>query len=123
MKCRDSGLDWVNGILHWRDTYFGHDDRHSPFFGWVMLMNKRLESHLQIYDTGQQEARLRWLLLKEFGRHVTYPISKGMLVVGTWHGTCIIWKQGVWLQWVDVTFFMSIIMFSLHGLYDGDVRR
>ena len=52
MKCRDSVLDWEGGILLWRDTNFEHDDRHSPLFGWMMLMSKRLESHLQIYDIG-----------------------------------------------------------------------
>ena len=35
-------------------------------------------SHLHIYDTGQQEAWLRWLLLKEFDHHMTYPLPKGM---------------------------------------------
>ena len=52
MKCKDRNLIWENGILHWRDASVGHDDRHSPLVGWVMLMSKRLESHFQIYDTG-----------------------------------------------------------------------
>ena len=51
MKCRDSDLAWEDGILHWRNTHLEHDSRHSPLVGWVMLMSKRLVSHLQIYDT------------------------------------------------------------------------
>ena len=78
---------------------------------------------IHIYDTGQQEAWLCWPLLKDFGHHVTYPSSKGMLVEETWHGTCIIWQQGVWVHYVDIEFFISIIMFSPHDLYDGGVRR
>ena len=76
-----------------------------------------------MYDTGQQDATLRWLLLKEVGQHMTYRTSMGMWLVRTWHHTSIIWQQGFWLQWGDVTIFMSIIMFSLQGLYDGGVRR
>ena len=123
MKWKYRNLIWEDGILHWRDTNFEHDDRHSPLVGWVMLMSKRLGSHLQIYDTGQQEARLHWLLLKEFGYHVTHSISRSMLVDGTWHNTCIIWQQVVWVHCVDMTLFMSIFMFSPHDLYDGGVRR
>lgn len=48
---------------------------------------------------------------------------KGVLLVGTWHDTYIMWQQGVWLYWADLIFFMSIIMFLLHGLYDYNVRR
>ena len=64
MKCKDRNMIWEDGILHWRNATFGHDDRHSPWVGWVMLMSKRLRNHLQIYDTRQQDANLRWLLLK-----------------------------------------------------------
>ena len=88
-----------------------------------MLMSKRLETHLQIYDIGQHEARLRWLLLKDFGHHVAYPIPKGVLMVGTWHGTSIIWKHGVWVYWGDVISFMSTIMLLLRYLYDDGVGR
>ena len=77
---------------------------------------------MQIYEIGQHEARLRWLLLKEFGQHVTYPTPKGMLVDGTWHGIRIVWQQVFWVHCVDMTSFMSIIMFSPHDLYDGGVR-
>ena len=83
--------------------------------GWVWVMSKNLESYLQIYDTGQQEAWLRWLLLKEFGHH---PLSKGM-----WQDTYIMGQQRVWTHCVVITFFMSITMFSLHDLDDGSMRR
>ena len=88
-----------------------------------MLMSKSLEHHLHIYDTRQQEARLRWLLVKEFGHPVPHSISKSWLVDEPWHGTCIIWQQGVWMYWGDVIFFISIIMFLSHDFYDGGVRR
>ena len=46
MKCKDINLIWEDGILHWRYATFGHDDRHSPWVGWVILMSKRLRNHL-----------------------------------------------------------------------------
>ena len=64
-----------------------------------------------------------WLLLKEFGHHVTHSISKSTFLVRTWHGTCIIWKQGVWVYWGDVISFMSTIIFLLHSLYGDGVGR
>ena len=73
---------------------------------------------MKIYDSGQQEAKLRWLLLREFGHHETYPFSKGMWEESTWKGTCIMRQQGVWMHDGDV-----IIMFSPHGLYDGGIWR
>ena len=90
MKCRDIDLIWEGGILHWRNSKIENDSRHSPLFGWGMLMSKRLESHLLFYDRGQQEARLCWLLLKEFGHHVTYRTSRGMLWFEALHGTHMI---------------------------------
>ena len=91
MKCKDKNLIWEDGILHWRSAIFGHDDRHSPWVGWVKLMSRRLGKHLQIYDTRQQDAILCLLLLKEFGHHMTHSILKSRMVDGTWHGTYIIW--------------------------------
>ena len=58
MKCKDSYQIWEDGIIHWLDTKLEHDRRHPQLDGWVRLMSKGLVSHLQIYDTGQQEA---WL--------------------------------------------------------------
>ena len=58
---------------------------------------------------------MRWLLLKEFRRH---SLSKGM-----WQDTCIMEQQGVWTHCVDIIFFMSITMFSLHDLDDGSIER
>ena len=91
MKCKDKNLIWEDGILHWRNATFGHDDRHSPWVGWVMLMRKRLGKHLHIYDTRQQEEILRLLLLKEFGHPMTHSISKSMWMDGIWYGTYITW--------------------------------
>ena len=74
IKCKGSDMIWEDGILHWRDINWEYGRRHSHLDEWVMMMSKGLVSHLQIYDIGQQEALLRWLLLKEFGHNVTYPI-------------------------------------------------
>ena len=90
---------------------------------WEWMERKKLESYLQIYDTGKQEAWLCWLLLKKSSHHVTYPLSKGMWVEEVWQDTCIIGQQGVWMNCVDMTFFISIIMYSPHDLYDGGMRR
>ena len=65
-----------------------HDEVHDPPVDeWMWMVSKKLESYLQIYDIGQQEAWLRWLLLKEFGHH---PLSKGMWRKDVWQDTCII---------------------------------
>ena len=90
---------------------------------WVWMVRKRLESYLKIYDTRQQEAWLRWLLLKEFGHHVTYPLSKGMWVEAVWKDTCIIGQQEVWMHYDDMKFFISIIIFSSHDLYDEGMGK
>ena len=46
-----------------------------------------------------------------------------MWMDGTWHGTYIIWKQGVWVYWSDVISFISTIVLFLHDLYDDGVGR
>ena len=85
---------------------------------WVWMESKKLVNYLQIYDTGQQEDWMRWLLLKEFGHHGTYPVSKGMWVEGTLQDTCIVGQQGVWMHYDDMN-----IMSSPHDFYDGCMRR
>ena len=72
---------------------------------WIWLMSKELGDYLQIYDTGQQEAWLCWLLLKEFGHRLanTLPKSKRM-------DTYIIEQHKVWMHGVDmilISFIMS----------------
>ena len=46
LKCKDKNMIWEDGILHWRNATYGHNDRHSSWVGWVMLMSKRLGNHL-----------------------------------------------------------------------------
>ena len=58
--------------------------RHPSVDKWMGIEGKKLESYLQIYDIGKQEAKLHWLLLREFGHHGTYPSSKGMREEDTW---------------------------------------
>ena len=99
---------------HGKNAKVKNDRRHPHGVEWMWGKRKRLVRHLKIYDTGQQEAKLRWLLLREFGHHETYPVSKGMREENTWQSTCIMGQQGVWMHYDDV-----IIMFSLHEWYDG----
>ena len=94
--------------------------RHPQLDGWVRLMSKGLVSHLQIYDTGQQEAWLCWLLLKYFGHHVTYPMSKGVLWFGALHDNHMLWQQKIWLYGA---FYKSTIMMLFYDLFDGEMRR
>ena len=75
MKCKDRDLVWEDGSPHGRSTKMKRRRNHPQVIEWMWLMSKELGGYLQIYDTGQQEAWLRWLLLKEFGPH---PLSKGM---------------------------------------------
>ena len=91
MKCKESDQIWGDGILHWNDNKVEHGRRQPHLDGWVRMMRKGLVSHLQIYDTGQQEASFPWLLLRDFGHHLTYPMTIGVLLFGTWHGTHIMW--------------------------------
>ena len=89
---------------------------------WMWMKSKRLVSHLQIYDTRQQEAWLRWLLSKEFGHHLAYTLPKGMGMEKIWQDACIIQQKIIWMHGVDVT-FISFIMSSSHNLHDESMRR
>lgn len=100
---------------HGENAKVKNEKMHLHGVEWTWEKSKRLVSHLKIYDIGQHEAKLRWLLLREFGHHKTYPFSKGMWEEKTWQDTCIIWK-GVWEYYDDV-------IFSPHGLYDGGMMR
>lgn len=42
---------------------------------------------------------------------------------GTWHGTYIILRQGVWVYWNDLMSFISTLMLLLQDLYDDGVGR
>ena len=96
--------------------------RHPQVVEWMWLESKKLVGYLQIYDTGQHEAWLHWLLLKEFVHLERYPLSKGMKEDEVWQDTCIIGQQRVWMHGVDLT-FISFIMSSSHELYDESMRR
>ena len=82
MKCNNMILD--DGIPHGRSTKMKDGRRHTQLVDWMWMVSKNLVSYLQIYDTRQQEAWLRWLLLKEFGHHLAYTLSKGMRMEKMW---------------------------------------
>ena len=68
---------------------------------------------------------MRWLLLREFGHHMTYHMSMGMLLFGTLHDTHMMLQQGAWLCWfllgeIGVTFYMPISISLLHALHYDD---
>ena len=69
MKCKDKNFIWEHGSPHGRSTKMKRRGRHPQLIELMWLMRKQMGGYLQIYDTGQQEAWLRWLLLKEFGHH------------------------------------------------------
>ena len=89
---------------------------------WMWMESIKLVIFLHIYDTRQQEAWLRWLLLKEFGHHLAYTLPKSRRKEERWKDACIIRKHGFWIHDVDVT-FISFIVSSSHELYDGSTRR
>ena len=89
---------------------------------WMWMKRKRLVSHLQIYDTRQQEAWLCQLLLKEFGHHLAYTLPKSRRKEERWQDTCIIGQHRVWMHGVDVI-LISFIVSSSHKLYDGSMGR
>ena len=122
MKCKDRNLIWEDGSLHVRSTKIEDGRRHPQMIEWMWMMSKKLGSYLQIYDTGQQEAWLCWLLLKEFGHHLAYNLPKGMGMEKMWYNACIIEQKIVWMHGFYVT-FISFIMSSSHELYDESMRR
>ena len=95
---------------------------HTQMVEWMWLMSKELGGYLQIYDTGQQEAWLRWLLLKEFGHHLAYTLPKSRRKEERWQDTCIIGQHRVWMHGVDMI-LISLIVSSSHELYDGSIGR
>ena len=76
MACREEELVVEDDSPHGKNSKVKNDRRHPHGVEWMWGKSERLVSHLQIYDTGQQEAKLRWLLLREFGHHGTYPFPR-----------------------------------------------
>ena len=89
---------------------------------WIWLTIKELGGYMKIYDTEQQEAWLRWLLLKEFGDHLSNTLPKSRRMEQRGKDTCIIEQHRVWMHGVDVI-LISFIMSSSHELYDGSMGR
>ena len=118
MKCKEKGLIWEDGRPHWRNAKTGKSRRNPHGVEWMWMGGKRLVKHLQVYDTGQQEAMLRWLLLREFGQPMTCPFPWGEKRKEDWHDTFIMGQQGVWMHYDDM-----VILFSMHQLYDGGMMR
>ena len=86
------------------------------------MRSKRLISHLQIYDTEQQEAWLRWLLLKEFGHHLEHSFSRRMGVEERWQDVCIMGKKRAGIHGADMK-YISVMVPSSHELHDVSMRR
>ena len=78
MRGKEKKLFVEDGRSHWRNTKMQNDEKLPEGVEWMWMGGKRLVNHLQVYDTGQQEAMLRWLLLREFGQENTYPLSWGV---------------------------------------------
>ena len=59
-----------------------------------------------------------WLLLRDFGQPMACPLPWGEKRREDWQDTFIMGQKGVWMHYDNV-----IIMFALHRLYDGGMRR
>ena len=61
-----------------------------------MMWSKGLPNHLQIYDTGHQEAWLHWLFLGEYGYHLMDHIflTHALHIIGRMQ------KRNAWLLWL-----------------------
>ena len=88
-KCKIRNLIWEDGSPHGRSTRMRRR-RHPQVIEWMGMMSKELGGYLQIYDTRQQEAWLRWLLLKEFGHHLANTLPKSRRLGKRRMDTCII---------------------------------
>lgn len=111
-------------LLHWLDIEMVHDMSHHPQLdGWMEIMRKWMESYLQIYETGYQEAWLRWLLFGEYGYHPKFQI-------GMFHAlqsTKVMQQQEEWLCSLllreygqDISFYISIGVSLFHTLHSSD---
>ena len=89
---------------------------------WMGMMSKELGGYLQICATREQEAWLRWLLLKEFGHHLANTLPKSRRMGKRWMDTCIIEQHRVWMHGVDVL-LISFIVSSSYELVDGGMER
>ena len=93
MKCKERDFVREDGSPHGGSTKGGRRRKHPQGAEWVWMRRKGMIFHLKIYNTGQQEAWLRWLLLKEFGHHLEYPFSRRMGVEERWQDVCIFGQQ------------------------------
>ena len=82
-----------------------------------MIWSKGLPNHLQIYDTGQQEAWLHWFLLGEYGYH---PMAHVFLIHAL-HITGRMQKKKAWLLWLLMREFghLMIYLISMYLLFLG----
>ena len=81
------------------------------------MWSKGLPNHLQIYDTGQQQAWLHWLLLGEYGYH---PMGH-MFLIHALDITGRMQKKKEWFRWLLMREFghHMIYLISLYLLLCG----
>ena len=70
MNCKERNLIWEDGIPHGKGTKIEKEGIYPQMVECISMKSKNLVRYFQIYDTGHQEAWMRWLLLKEFGHHL-----------------------------------------------------
>ena len=75
----------------------------------MWMGSKSLLNHLKVYETGQQEAMLRWLLLREFVQAMTCPFPWGEKRKEDWQDTFIMGQQGVWMHYDGMVIFFHYI--------------
>ena len=74
------------------------------------VIDEQGAGRLLAVNTGQQEAWLCWLLLKEFGHHLACTLSKGMRMEKMWQDDGIMEQQRVWMHSDDATFSHSLCL-------------
>ena len=93
-------------------------------YGYHTIAHTFLIHALCINDSMEQRKECSfWLSLREFGHHMTSPMSMCFVLCKTWHGTLMMCIDGVCLYWDDVTFHMSISMFLLHDAHEEERKQ
>ena len=115
-------MDWEKGIPHEKSTKWKRRKIHPQVVEWMWLMCKEMGGYLKIYDIGQQEAWLCWLLLKEFGHHLEHSFSRRMGLEERWQDVCIMGKKRAGIHGADMA-YLSVMLPSSHELHDVSMRR
>lgn len=114
---------WEDGSPCWEGTKMQDGKRNPQGVEWMWMKGKRMVSLLQIYDIGKQETMLRWLLLRDFGRHKTYPFSWDMEKEEDWQDSYTMVQRGACVHYDEMVFFLPLIVLPSHICYGGSMEE